>query len=115
MKTLRERLIYAMELANVKQVDLAKSVGLSRASVNDWISGKSQNIRGDNLMKVARLLNVNPHWLATGYGRIDSKWPFKKIKPEDFDLLPEEVISLVEDIIIMQVEKYKSEDDKKVS
>lgn len=115
MKTLKERLTYAMEISGVKQIDLAKSAGVSRASVNDWVSGKSQNIRGDNLMKIARLLNVNPNWLATGYGKIDSKWPFKKITPEDFDLLPEEAISVFEDLIILQVEKYKAKDDKKAS
>ncbi|PMC18208.1 helix-turn-helix domain-containing protein [Oligella urethralis] len=115
MKTLSERLIHAMKLANVKQVDLAKAAGVSRASVNDWISGKSQNIRGENLVKVAKLLNVNSSWLATGHGKFDSKWPFKNIQPEDFDVLSEEFITFLEEMISLQVSKQKTQEDKKVS
>ncbi|WP_052019427.1 helix-turn-helix domain-containing protein [Pelistega indica] len=93
MKTLRERLVYAIELAGIRQVDIAHAVGVSPASVNDWLSGKSQNIRGENLVRVAKLLRVDANWLATGFGSINTRWPFKKLDPEDFDHLPEDVLS----------------------
>lgn len=115
MKTLRERLVYAMELADIRQVDIANSVGVSAASVNDWLSGKSQNIRGENLVKVAKLLKVDSNWLATGFGQMDTKWPFKKIQPEDLECLPEEVLEDLEEIISLQVKKYKHKTNKKAS
>ena len=44
MKTLAERLKYAMEVLppkKIKGVDLARVVGVKPPSVSDWLSGKS--------------------------------------------------------------------------
>ncbi len=71
MKTLAERLRYAMEvipLKKIKGVDLARAVGVKPPSVSDWLSGKSKTMEGENLLKASKFLGVNPHWLATGYG-----------------------------------------------
>lgn len=65
---LSERLKIAMQLAGVKQVDLAKACGVKPPSVNGWLSGKSKFLRGENLLAAARVLQVNEEWLATGKG-----------------------------------------------
>lgn len=69
MTALKDRLRLAMKEAGItKQVQLAKKIGVAPPSVNDWLSGKTQTMGGENLLKVSRLLNVNATWLATGKG-----------------------------------------------
>ncbi|MEN8282590.1 LexA family protein [Acinetobacter gerneri] len=72
MKTLAERLRYAMEilpLKKIKGVELARAVGVKPPSVSDWLSGKSKTMDGENLVKAAKFLDVNATWLATGNGK----------------------------------------------
>ncbi|MFW1746167.1 MULTISPECIES: S24 family peptidase [Acinetobacter] len=71
MNTLAERLRYAMEVLptkKIKGIDLARAVGVKPPSVSDWLSGKSKTMEGENLLKAADFLKVNPTWLATGSG-----------------------------------------------
>ncbi|HCV3310082.1 LexA family protein [Acinetobacter baumannii] len=71
MKTLAERLRYAMEVLppkKIKGVDLARAVGVKPPSVSDWLSGKSKTMEGENLLKASKFLGVNPNWLASGNG-----------------------------------------------
>jgi transcriptional regulator with XRE-family HTH domain len=67
--TLKERLLLAMKQApGVKQVDLANACGIKEASVSDWFTGKTKSLAGGNLIRAAKLLNVNADWLGTGRG-----------------------------------------------
>lgn len=71
MKTLAERLKYAMEvlpLKKIKGVELARAVGVKPPSVSDWLSGKSKAMEGENLLKASKFLGVNATWLASGIG-----------------------------------------------
>lgn len=71
MKTLAERLKYAMDVLPTKKVkgsELALIAGVKPPSVSDWCSGKSKTMEGENLLKVAKYLSVDPVWLATGKG-----------------------------------------------
>ncbi|OEC84755.1 helix-turn-helix domain-containing protein [Acinetobacter sp. YK3] len=80
MRTLAERLRYAMEVLppkKIKGVDLARAVGVKPPSVSDWLSGKSKTMEGENLLKVSKFLGVNINWLATGNGS-----PIEKNKQE---------------------------------
>lgn len=84
MKTLAERLKYAMEVLppkKIKGVELARAVGVKPPSVSDWLSGKSKSMEGENLLRAAKHLNVNPVWLATGNGEItaDQKYNSKNL------------------------------------
>jgi len=72
MKTLAERLRYAMEVLpskKVKGVELARAVGVKPPSVSDWLSGKSKTMEGENLLKASKFLRVSPTWLASGVGK----------------------------------------------
>lgn len=69
MTTLQERLILAMSgPPRVTQAALARACGIRAPSVNDWISGKTKTIEGQNLLAAADFLKVLPMWLATGKG-----------------------------------------------
>lgn len=65
---LSERLRIAMREAGVTQAELARRCGVKPSSIHGWLSGKSKFLRGENLLKAAKALNVQQEWLATGKG-----------------------------------------------
>lgn len=50
------------------QAGLARACGISRASVNAWVNGKTDSIDGKYLTTAAAYLGVSAHWLSTGEG-----------------------------------------------
>lgn len=69
LKTLSDRLKAALAGPPVRtQAALARACGIKPPSVNDWLSGKTRKIEGENLLRAAAFLNVTPTWLATGKG-----------------------------------------------
>ncbi|BBT40911.1 LexA family protein [Pseudomonas putida] len=71
MSTLQERLRQIMAgPPKISQAALARACGIKPPSVNDWISGKTKTIEGQNLLLAAEFLGVLPKWLATGRGPI---------------------------------------------
>ncbi|EMJ4069568.1 TPA: helix-turn-helix transcriptional regulator [Pseudomonas aeruginosa] len=52
----------------VTQAALARACRVKPPSVNDWLSGKTKTIEGENLLNAAAFLRVSPLWLATGKG-----------------------------------------------
>lgn len=66
---LKDRLRMAMEgPPRVKQAALARACKVKPPSVNDWLSGKTKEIGGGNLLRASEFLNVNAVWLSTGRG-----------------------------------------------
>ncbi len=61
------RITEAREAAGLSKTELAKAVGVSQPTVTDWENG-SMKPRGENLLRISRVLNVSPEWLATGRG-----------------------------------------------
>ncbi|QKL07422.1 helix-turn-helix domain-containing protein [Pseudomonas putida] len=71
MSTLQERLRQIMAgPPKISQAALARACGIKAPSVNDWVSGKTKTIEGQNLLLAAEFLGVTPKWLATGRGPI---------------------------------------------
>ncbi|WP_376765352.1 helix-turn-helix domain-containing protein [Bordetella hinzii] len=99
-----------MDAAGIRQVEVARAAGIKPPSVADWLNGKTKNIRGANLVTVARLLNVSEAWLADGTpprGRkLDSDWPFPKIPKDRYYTLTEAQRSGIEEWVARQVEAY---------
>lgn len=108
MKTLAERLKYAMEILpskKIKGVDLARAVGVKPPSVSDWLSGKSKTMEGENLLKASKYLNVNPIWLATGSGKpVDKNIDLNLANDKENNFLEvnnPEIYQLVKSLIIL--------------
>ncbi|MGE8565211.1 MAG: helix-turn-helix domain-containing protein [Achromobacter sp.] len=110
MNSLAKRLKEAMEDARVKQVDIARAAGIKPPSVADWLTGRTKNIRGANLVSVARFLNVSEAWLADGKlpkeRSLDSDWPFPRIPKERFESLSESQRRGIEEWVAKQVDAY---------
>lgn len=68
MKTWNERLKSARHAAGYKQIDLARAVGVSSATVSDWEGGVIKNLEAENLLKICEYLNLSPTWLQFGKG-----------------------------------------------
>lgn len=110
MKTLAERLKYAMEILpskKIKGVDLARAVGVKPPSVSDWLSGKSKTMEGENLLKASKFLGVNPAWLASGTGKpqIDHNQINNLILVEqlnNFEIHNKDIRHLVESLLLLE-------------
>lgn len=69
ISTLSERLAEAMKgPPSVSGAALARACNCTAASVSDWLSGKTKTMEASNLLAAARLLQVDPDWLASGVG-----------------------------------------------
>ena len=110
MNTLSERLKQAMEEAGAKQIDIARAAGIKPPSVADWLTGRTKNIRGANLVSVARFLNVSEAWLADGKlpkeRELDSDWPFASIAKERYNALTPAQRHGIEEWVAKQVDAY---------
>lgn len=65
------RLAEALQMRNMKAIDLAKETGLSRGAISQYLSGKIVPKR-DNLILLAKALHVSESWLR-GYDIDESK------------------------------------------
>lgn len=66
--TLQDRVKLALQLSGKTKTDLWKGCGVSSSTVTTWVNGRNQSISGQNLIKAAGVLGVNPNWLARGEG-----------------------------------------------
>ncbi|WP_254052035.1 XRE family transcriptional regulator [Candidatus Fukatsuia symbiotica] len=59
-----------MKEAGYTQGSLAKAVGMAQSSV--WRLASGGGASSKRLFRIARVLNINPHWLAEGIGEMKS-------------------------------------------
>lgn len=107
METFGQRLMIAMDKEGVNQSELAKLIGISQPSVQYLCKTGSGS---KHLTKIAKALNVNADWLATGAGSSEAcneKAP-PVIDAVEWRGLSPKVRLFVEDMI----EKYK---EKKIT
>ena len=83
MKTLSDRMRYALDQSGKTQSALAKACGISVVSVNDWLSGKTKSLKASTALKAAFCLKVDVAWLTTGTGSPEASpdIPAKDISP----------------------------------
>ncbi len=70
--TLQDRIKLALEMSGRSKTDLWKGCGVSSGTVTAWFKGPNQTISGINLMNACKILGVNPEWLATGMGEMQT-------------------------------------------
>jgi hypothetical protein len=68
MKTLAERLKFALEKSGKRKTDLWKGCDLSSGAISHWFNNPETEIKGKNLLCAARILGVRPEWLSKGTG-----------------------------------------------
>lgn len=68
MSNLADRVKERMAAVGVGPADLARAAKVKPPSVSNWISGRTKQIKGENLLLAAAVLQCSPRWLATGMG-----------------------------------------------
>ena len=63
--TVRNRIREALQIRNMKQVELAEKTGIPKGTINNWLNNRYQP-KQVALLKLAKVLNVSELWLA-GY------------------------------------------------
>lgn len=98
MVSYKERLLAAIERAQVSDNDLAKHLDVSIQAVRKVTAGKSLAFSAENNAKAAKYLNIDPSWLATGEGemRPEWAWPFALLTPDMLQNLSAAELDLVE-------------------
>ena len=74
-ETFSKRLAETLEKRNMTQTELAKLVGITKISVNQYIKGKTLP-KTEYLTKISEVLKVSPSWLY-GYDETDEEPPFE--------------------------------------
>lgn len=69
MVAFKDRLLEALEIRNMKQIDLSAKTGIGKSSISQWLSGRNEpnNI---NIRKLSIALDVSPAWLM-GYEDVE--------------------------------------------
>ncbi len=65
MDSIASRIRHALEINEMRQVDLVKKAGISKASLSTYIKGVYEP-KQKNIHKIAKALNVSEEWLM-GY------------------------------------------------
>lgn len=85
MNTWNQRLQAALNHAGMKPAELARAVNASTASVSDWTTGITKNLKASNAEKVCRVLKIRIEWLLYGKGPMESttgNYTSKDFKPQ---------------------------------
>ena len=79
-----DRLKQAMEIKNMRQIDLAKKTGIGRSAISQYLSGLFEP-RQEYIFKIAQALNVSEAWLMGFDVEMDSV-PYTSVANEDIYL-----------------------------
>jgi len=102
----KQRLRKARLEAGLTQEEISEALGITRQAVNHLESGHSKNVGStEAFFTLARVLQVNPEWLATGHG--DQHGEFYSFPASDeakalalqFDRLSKEEMAVVKGMI----------------
>jgi transcriptional regulator with XRE-family HTH domain len=70
-KTINQRVELFFKSKHISQQMIAKSIGVSRQAVNNWLSGNTP-IPSKNIIKLfAAFENLNPRWVLNGTGEME--------------------------------------------
>lgn len=70
--TIGQRLEWWMAKRNRKQTEVAKSAGMSQSALSEIVAGRSKRPAADNMLRLARELQLNPEYLVFGEGPPES-------------------------------------------
>ena len=68
--TFSDRLKQALKLRGMKQVDLCRAVGITSATVSQWVNG-IRSPSGTSMQILSQVLHVSQLWLETGEGPME--------------------------------------------
>lgn len=109
MDTFQNRLRQAMDIKNVRAVELASLTGINKGTISRYVNGKIE-AKQDALHAIAKALNINEGWLM-GYDDVPMERTWAEIKNDQMVKL---VIRMKSDDdfekVIYQISQLKPEE-----
>jgi len=110
-----ENLRDALELANLKQIDLARKTGINIKSIENYIKNDAKTIpSADKAVKIARVLGVTVEDLVYGQGNEKGEMTNKYRNSRIIAILSklnkynfEAIISIAKSLLDLQIKKVK--------
>lgn len=62
------RIAYAISAAGLDQAAVARLIGVKKSAVNQWVSGKTKDLKNDYLFALEDVTGFSARWIATGEG-----------------------------------------------
>lgn len=66
--TIGERLRWLIETCETTQTALAEQTGLTQSAISNLVTDSSRKPSAPSLLKLAKILRVNPQWILDGRG-----------------------------------------------
>ncbi|MBA3563091.1 MAG: helix-turn-helix transcriptional regulator [Gammaproteobacteria bacterium] len=85
-----ERVREAIAATGKKPAEVARSLHLTRGAVGQWLSGDTKNLKGENLLGLARLSGYEVQWILYGRG--------PKFSPNMDDTTFQELVETITDL-----------------
>lgn len=63
-----KRIRFARKARGLRQIALAKLIGIAQSAISDLETGNSKDMEGSTLVGLVKHLGVNPHWIMHGDG-----------------------------------------------
>lgn len=107
-----------LSLQGIEQVDIAKAAGVTKGTVNQWISGAIKSVKLPYALGIEKAYGYNHRWLVMGElpkmagdaqeSRPDaesaegqeSEWPFPKISQEKLGALDKRTLLWLEAVLM---------------
>ncbi len=70
MKTMADRLNFALAESGKRKTDLWRACGVSSGAVTQWLDGTTKSLKSAPAMRAAQFLNVELEWLTEGRGQM---------------------------------------------
>ena len=93
-----KRLALARNFRGIKQHELSKMTGISQPTIG---SAEAQGRGSVHTAQLAKALNVDAYWLATGHGHMlpTTTWPFETFTPSDISTISKEARVYIEQMV----------------
>lgn len=78
MDSFKKRLQRVMDVKKIPPIEVSRGIGVDRARISNWLSGKVSKPRRATLQKLSAFFGCNIEWLADGTGEI---FPTPETKP----------------------------------
>lgn len=91
----KDRFALALNESGIKQIDLAKRIGISRSLITRYLKGEFEP-NNKNILLIAKELNVSPTWLI-GFD-VDKKFEnMELIMSKEESKIKKEILSIIND------------------
>lgn len=112
---LSERIQRVLDEQGLDQPALGKVAGVTKATVNQWITGKIKSLKMEYAVQIQERYGYSVSWLVMGRGpeRV-SDWPFKSVSKAAFNRLPDHLKEEIEHHMQFVLHRWEGEHGRSI-